>query len=292
VWPLGASTGAQVPAQPSQSAPELPPLSAACGAGNTDASPLPFCAVALQKTQENQNAGNRIGVRGRAWCRARGPPPLLRRILEHSVKGLGGLGVEMINRGVAGELAKPAATRMKIDVALDHPDLVLWQVGTNDAFAPMPVAQFQDTVSATVQWLRGHEVDVILVGLHYMKHSATNAHYQAIRASLRHVSAAENVLRTTRYEAMEVLARERRAAGRPDPDDFGLTEVGYNCMAQYVARAIAVGLFAKVPQTRRIAGALAHEDGAVRHAAGRGKFHQIPTRQLDMVPPMPNGLTN
>jgi acyl-CoA thioesterase-1 len=84
---------------------------------------------------------------------------------------------------------------------------------------------------------------VILVGLHYMKQLAKDTHYQAIRASLRRITAAESVLRITRYEAMEVLSRQE--PGRPEPGDFGLTEAGYNCMAQYIARAIAVGLYAK-----------------------------------------------
>ena len=39
-----------------------------------------------------------------------------------------------------------------------------------------------------------------------------------------------------------------RETGRPEPQEFGLTEAGYNCMAQYVARAIAVGLYAKPPR--------------------------------------------
>ena len=89
---------------------------------------------------------------------------------------------------------------------------------------------------------------MILVGLHYMKQLAKNEHYQAIRASLQRITTAESVLRITRYEAMEVLARTMRESGRPEPRDFGLTEAGYNCMAQYVARAIAVGLFAKPPK--------------------------------------------
>ena len=90
---------------------------------------------------------------------------------------------------------------------------------------------------------------MILVGLHYMRQLARNEHYQAIRASLKRITAAENVLCITRYEAMEVLARTARESGRPEPRDFGLTEAGYNCMAQYVARAIAVGLFARPPKT-------------------------------------------
>jgi hypothetical protein len=103
-------------------------------------------------------------------------------------------------------------------------------------------------VTNTVRWLKDHNVDVILVGLHYIKQLSKDEHYQAIRASLQRITAAESVLRITRTEAMEVLARTMRESGRPEPRDFGLTEEGYNCMAQYVARAIAVGLFAKPPK--------------------------------------------
>ena len=36
-----------------------------------------------------------------------------------------------------------------------------------------------------------------------------------------------------------------RQPGQPEPSVFGYGETAYNCMAQYLARAIAVGLFAK-----------------------------------------------
>ena len=49
-----------------------------------------------------------------------------------------------------------------------------------------------------------------------------------------------------------MLSRTMRESGRPEPRDFGLTEAGYNCMAQYVARAIAVGLFAKPPEASHL----------------------------------------
>ena len=167
-----------------------------------------------------------------------GTPPLLERILERTIKGLD---VEIINRGFSGELAEAAGERLKIEVALNHPDIVLWQVGTNDAFAQVPVDTFQLSVSNTVRWLKSHKIDVILVGLHYMKQLAKDEHYQAIRASLRAVASAENVLRIGRYEAMEVLARTMQANGQPEQEDFGLSETGYNCMAQYIARTITVG---------------------------------------------------
>ena len=134
-------------------------------------------------------------------------------------------------------------------MALNHPDIVLWQVGTNDAFAQVPVEAFQLSVSNTVRWLKSHNIDVILVGLHYMKQLAKDEYYQAIRASLRRVASAENVLRIGRYEAQEVLSRTMQANGQIDPEDFGPSETGYNCMAQYIARTITVGVFARAPKT-------------------------------------------
>ena len=228
-----------------QPTPELPPVAKECGEDSIGVTPLPNSAVALQERKKIKILA--IGASSTAvlgWQRE-GGPPLLEEILERTIKGLD---VEIINRSFSGELAEAAGERLKIEVALNHPDLVLWQVGTNDAFAQVPVESFEQSVTSTVRWLKDHNVDVILVGLHYIKQLAKDAHYQAIRASLQRITVAESVLRITRYEAMEVLARTMRESGRPEPRDFGLTEAGYDCMAQYVARAIAVGLFAKPPK--------------------------------------------
>jgi lysophospholipase L1-like esterase len=177
--------------------------------------------------------------------RRRGRRPLLERILERTVKGLD---VEIVNRGFSGELAEAAGERLKIEVALNEPDIVLWQVGTNDALARVPVKSFETSLGASVRWLKEHDVDVILVGLHYRRQVAKDPHYQAIRRALRRIATEQGVLRIGRYEAMEVLSRTNAARGQPEQEDFGLTEAGYDCMAQYIARSIAVGLFAKPPK--------------------------------------------
>jgi lysophospholipase L1-like esterase len=226
--------------------PDPPPIAKECGEARASDAPLPNSVVALQQRKKIKilaigAASTAVLGMGRG-----GSPPLLERILERTIKGLD---VEIINRGFSGELAEAAGERLKIEVALNHPDIVLWQVGTNDAFAHVPVENFHLAVSNAVRWLKAHNIDVILVGLHYMKKLAQDEHYQAIRNSLRRIASAENVLRIGRYEAMEVLARTIQTHGQPEPEDFGLTETGYNCMAQYIARTITVGLFAK-PQRK------------------------------------------
>jgi lysophospholipase L1-like esterase len=230
----------RAPAQPSS--PEPPAVAKECGDAQMGDTPLPNSAHALQERKKIRIlaiGSSSVAVLGPGYG---GSPPLLERILERTIKGLD---VEIVNRGFSGELAEAAGERLKIEVALNHPDIVLWQVGTNDAFAQVPVEEFQLSVGNAVRWLKSHNIDVILVGLHYMRQLAKDQHYQAIRASLRQIASTEKVLRIGRYEAMEVLERAMRATGQLDPEEFGLNEVGYNCMAQYIARTITVGLFAK-----------------------------------------------
>ncbi|KAB2919541.1 MAG: SGNH/GDSL hydrolase family protein [Hyphomicrobiaceae bacterium] len=225
---------------------ELPAVAKECGEAKLADTPLPNSAQALQQRKKLKILAIGASSASVVGPLREGSSPLLEQILEHTIKGLD---VEIIDRGFSGELAAAAATRLKIEVALNHPDIVLWQVGTNDALAQVPVEQFQEAVGDMVRWLKEHNIDVILVGLHYMKRLVRDPHYQAIRTSLRSIAAKENVPRITRYEAMEIISRAMREPGRPVPSEFGLTEAGYNCMAQYVARAIAVGLYAKPPKT-------------------------------------------
>jgi len=243
---LAAGLALAAAAAAAEMPPDPPAVSKECGEARIGDKPLPNSAAALQKRKQvkilaiGSSSTAVLGTTGRS-----GRPPLLESILERTIKGLD---VEIINRGFSGELAEAASERIKIEVALNQPDIVLWQVGTNDALAHVPVDSFNLSVASTVKWLQDHNIDVILVGLHYNKQAGKDPHYQAIRESLRRIATEQNVLRIGRYEAMEVLARTSAGSGRPEVEDFGLSEAGFNCMAQYIARTITVGLFAKPPK--------------------------------------------
>jgi acyl-CoA thioesterase-1 len=129
-----------------------------------------------------------------------------------------------------------------MEVALVEPDLVLWQVGTADALARLPISDFEESLGDTLAWLKAHRVDVALIGLHYAKSLSKDAHYQAVRRALRKVAAAHGVMRVGRYEVVETIARLRGEQGMP-ASRARLTEAAYECSAEYLARAIAAGLF-------------------------------------------------
>ena len=113
-WAQGAASG-------SESAPEPSAVAKECGETNTGTTPLPNSASALQQRRQVKILA--IGASSAAVLGMGhdGNPPLLEQILERSVKGLD---VEIINRGFSGELAEAAGERLKIEVALNRPNLV------------------------------------------------------------------------------------------------------------------------------------------------------------------------
>jgi lysophospholipase L1-like esterase len=172
---------------------------------------------------------------------------IIEETLERIVPGLD---VQIIDRGVSGELARNAAQRLKTEVALTEPNLVLWQVGSNDALAQIPVEDFAETITDTVHWLKEHNIDVVLVGLHYVSNLRTDPHYQSIRATLSRVADREKIIRISRYEAMEMMERMHSASAADRFNAFALSEENYSCIAEYVVRAITSAIFLKRHKTQ------------------------------------------
>ncbi len=165
-------------------------------------------------------------------------------------RAVNGLNVKIITRGVSGEIADGTAERIKLEVALTRPDLVLWQVGTNDALARVPVSEFAQTVSRTLKWLKGANVDVVLVGMQYTKKVAKDAHYKLIKDALKQVAQEENVALVKRYDAMQYMEEARAKMSFITADDLHLNDLGYRCMAEHVARGILVSVFPKAPEAK------------------------------------------
>jgi acyl-CoA thioesterase I len=220
------------------------PFSQDCQIGNeqiVEQSPLPNVAAALQNRKQLRilaiGSSSSIGKRA---SRDLGHGQQIRQILQHAIKGLD---VITINRGVSGELSAQAASRIRNEVALHDPDLVLWQVGTNDALAYVPLDELKTTIVDTINWLREHKVDVVLAGLQYVDRMAQDDHYKAVREMLRDVAAKENVMIVRRYEAQRLLSQAEGSGGGLVPDEFARNDAGYACMSQYMARAITLGIF-------------------------------------------------
>jgi acyl-CoA thioesterase-1 len=224
---------------------EAPPLSKSCEAPNADIAvpaPLPRLMDKLER-----KASIRILAMGSSstWgvgasSQRRTYPAQLQEILQ---KALTGIDARIVNRGVSGEVAQTTADRLRTEVAVSRPDLVLWQLGTNDALARVPTEDFERTVSTTVKWLKSNNIDVALVGLQYTPNFARDENYLAIREALRRVSTAQDVLYVRRYDAMRFISKANEGSDLVSGDDLQLNDLGYQCMAEHIAHAVIASLF-------------------------------------------------
>jgi acyl-CoA thioesterase I len=224
-----------------------PPLSSACDVPAADIAapvPLPNFAAALKERKSARilaiGSSSTTGVG--ATSTGKTYPSQLEAILETALKGVD---IQIINRGVSGEVAEIAAERIPSEVAINKPDLVLWQLGTNDALLRISPEEFENTVRSTIRWLKGNKIDIVLVGMQYAPRLARDANSTAIRGSLQHAAAAENVLYVRRYDAMRFISQTHANLELLSRDNFHLNDLGYQCMAEHVAHAVIVGAFVK-----------------------------------------------
>ena len=222
-------------------------LSAQCAVPTSEIAapaPLPATIVRLEGNQPLRilaiGSSSTWGVG--ATSRRKNYPSQLEAMLERVLKTVP---IEVVNRGVSGETAEATADRLRIEAALLRPDLVLWQVGTNDAVQRVSVESFERTVSETVAQLRKKNIDVVLVGLQYTPKYARDEHYFAIRDALKRVAAEHNALYVRRYQAMEHISKTKSNLQMMADDDFHLNDLGYQCMAEHIAHAMTANLFVR-----------------------------------------------
>ena len=146
------------------------------------------------------------------------------------------------NSGVGGEVAAQTAKRLMNEVALKLPDLVLWQVGTNDVLAGVPVEAFKATVQSTLRWLKYHGIDTVLIGLQYSPAVENSARHQAFSRAINQLAAEENVLLVRRYDAMRFVA-STKWEGLLSGDGLHQNDHGYHCMAEHIAHAVVASAF-------------------------------------------------
>jgi lysophospholipase L1-like esterase len=166
-------------------------------------------------------------------------PVRLENDLEVQFKGVD---IDVISRGVPGEAGMGACSRMKREVAEAKPDLVVWQIGTNDAVGRADIDELKVNLARTLQWLARNHIDVVLIDPQFTSRLAADDHYTHVVRAIEEVAKQERVLLVHRFSAMADLAKQKGEGALLAGDRFHLNDLGYRCMAEYAARAIVAGL--------------------------------------------------
>jgi lysophospholipase L1-like esterase len=163
--------------------------------------------------------------------------------LETSLEGtLKGLDFEVIGRGQGGEEAQGAADRMKREVEDAKPDLVVWQVGTNDAIRHVNLDRFKLCLKTTLAWLKDQRIDLVLVDPQYGDALAKDEYYGEVVGAIAEVARERGVMLVDRFESMRELARQNGDRFYLAADNLHLNDTGHRCTAEQLARSIVAGL--------------------------------------------------
>ncbi|GJD51804.1 hypothetical protein OPKNFCMD_4563 [Methylobacterium crusticola] len=149
--------------------------------------------------------------------------------------------VSVVNAGIGGETADQ--TLLRLEAALrqaDKPDLVIWQVGTNDAVTGGDEARFRGLLEHGVALVRGAGIDLILLDQQFYPAIPDRARYERYVGLVASVAAAARVPVFSRYALMREWGRQDPTvlSGMLAQDGFHMGDRGYDCLAQALGQGI------------------------------------------------------
>ncbi len=165
---------------------------------------------------------------------------------------LPGLALRIENKGVGGETHYDMMRRFDRDVFPYHPDLVIWQLGTNAVTHEHGVSHDEAAIRKGVARLEASGADVILMNPQYAPKVLRDPDYPAMLRLLDDVGLRMRVAVFHRFAVM----RDWIASGGASfatilaGNSLHMNDTSYGCIAELLAGAIVADL--RAPATRPI----------------------------------------
>jgi lysophospholipase L1-like esterase len=148
--------------------------------------------------------------------------------------------IDVINSGRVGDTIPGNLARFEQDVFSFRPDLVVWQLGTNDvAWGGRADDQLKVQIVQGVSALKANGADVILMDLQFSPMVLASSYYSKMQAIVGEVAQQEKIGLFSRF----ALMRNSIDAGVPSGalvswDGLHNSAEGYDCVGRALARAI------------------------------------------------------
>lgn len=171
------------------------------------------------------------------------PAQLLRRLEERARRAGARRAFRVTPRGVGGEKAAGALARLEQELEEVEPDLLVWQVGTNDAVVGVDLGELEAQIRSGVGLASERGVPVVLVDPQYYPKIKRPEQYEATVAMIDRIAddlGAPVVRRFQRMKSAEAIGAEALRSLLAE-DQFHMSPLGHDCLARDLAEAIAPG---------------------------------------------------
>ncbi len=129
--------------------------------------------------------------------------------------------ITVSNKGLPKQSAKQMFERFATDVFPENPQLVIWEVGINDAVRGTDIDDFAATLQDGLDLLKNRAIDPIFVDMQFSRSSTSLINFEAYLKALHRVGDLADVYVFPRFDMMrywseaEHVQFRRRRRGRP-----------------------------------------------------------------------------
>ena len=152
-----------------------------------------------------------------------------------------GAEIRVVNHGVGGQDVPEELSRIGRDVLAEHPDLVVWQVGTNAVLRRDDLSADEQLISRGVTLMKESGIDVVLMDLQYAPRVLARPASAEMERLITDVARSTRVGLFRRFEIMKEWdhTHQLAPASSVGPDGLHMTDAGYACLASQLADALA-----------------------------------------------------
>ena len=148
--------------------------------------------------------------------------------------------IDMHASGIGGETAVQTLARLQKEVVALKPDLVIWQVGTNDALATVGEDNFRALVERGIAATTAAGADLILLDQQFFPAIRDPARYERFVKIVTDIGLKTKTCVFSRYALMKAWGHQSATVLQAmlARDGFHMSDRGHACMARLLGREI------------------------------------------------------
>ena len=163
------------------------------------------------------------------------------------------IAVNVINKGVGGELSSQMLARFERDVLPYHPQLVIWQSGSNQLLKSENIEGYTETLRDGISRLKAAEADIVLMDPQFAPRILARRVHLSVVDAIAAVGNEMNVAVFPRFAVMRhwVSSGQYKIEEIVSSDGLHMNDLSYACIARLLAGSLVAASASEKDNRRR-----------------------------------------
>lgn len=163
------------------------------------------------------------------------------------------IAVNVINKGIGGERSSQMLARFERDVLSYHPQLVIWQTGSNQLLKSENVEGYAETLRDGISRLKATNADVVLMDPQFAPRVLARRMHLSVVDAIAAVGNDMNVAVFQRFAVMRhwVSSGQYKIEEIVSSDGLHMNDLSYDCLARLLADSLVTASASENENRRR-----------------------------------------